>query len=144
MTRLVLLALAFSLTLPAANDLDALESESNLEKRADKALILARQQLDAATKIYRSGDIRTAMAKVEDVVASVDYAVKSLADSGKDPRRSKYYKRAEQRTRELARRMTDFADSADYQDRPLIQRARDHILAVHDHLLDQILLRKKK
>lgn len=144
MTRFVLLLFALSPLLAGGNDLDALNSISNLEKRADKALLLARQQLDDAGRIYNSGQIQAALSKVDDAVASVDYAVKSLADSGKNPQRSKYYKRAEQRTRELARRLNDFADSAGYQDRSRLQKARDHILAVHDRLLDQILLRKKK
>lgn len=144
MTRFVLLLLALSPALAAGNDLDALNSESNLEKRADKALHLARRQLDDAGRLYNSGEIRAALAKVDDVLASVDYAVKSLAESGKNPRRSKYYKRAEQRTRELARRLNDFADSASYQDQPRLQKARDRILAIHDRLLDEILLRKKK
>ena len=139
-----MLLLALSLTLIAADDLDAVRSESNLEKRSEKALIVAGQQLDAGSKAYNAGSIQVALAKIDDVLASVEYAVQSLVESGKDPHRSKYYKRAEQRTRELSRRLTDFCDVASYQDRPRMQKVRDRILAIHDHLLEQILSRKKK
>ena len=62
--------------------------------------------------------------------------------SGKSPRRSKYYKRAELRLRTLSRRLNDFARDAAVDDRPIIEKAAAFVSRVHDDTLEQILEKK--
>jgi hypothetical protein len=143
-TRSALLWLALGLTLAIGQDLDVVKSEPNPEKRSDKALALAQRQMETASKAYSEGQIQTAFDAADGVLASIQLSVKSLEESGKNPHGSKYYKRAELRTRELARRLSDFSDSASYEDRARFQKIRDRVLSIHDGLLDLILVRKKK
>lgn len=144
MIRSAWLLLAFALSLTAFQDLDSVGSEPNLEKRSEKALVVAERQMTAAAGAYNSGDSQTAFREAEAVLKSVEYAVNALAESGKNPHGSKYYKRAEQKTRLLARKLSDFSESVSYEDRPRFLKVRDGIQTIHDRLLEQILSRKKK
>jgi hypothetical protein len=126
-----------------AFDLAAVSSEPNLERRSERALDNATVALMAAREAYVAGDQAKAQAGLDEVRDSVDLAYQSLKDSGKTPRNNKYYKRAELRTRDLARHLEGLRDTFSLLDRPLVDRVRDHVNEVHDMLLQGILSRKR-
>lgn len=145
MTRTALLLLALGVALPAAaGDLDGVKAEPNPEKRSERALDAAERSLEALSTAYNAGETKAAAESEARTLEAVALALESLEASGKNPHASKYYKRAEIRTRSLSRRAADFAESASVDDRPQFLKLRDQVQAVHDKLLDEILLRKKK
>ena len=145
MTRPALVVLMLGLMMPAAaEEFDEVRAESNLEKRSDRALDAAEEAMSGLSSAYNSGDMPAAEARAGRLMRAVELAVASLAESHKNPHGSKYYKRAEIRTRNLARRLTDFAEAAGVDDRAGFLKLRDRVLSIHDKLLDQILTRKKK
>ena len=132
---LLIAALAFDLT--------EVNSEPNLERRSERALDNAMAALTAAHDSYVAGNQAAAQSALDEVRDSVDVAHQSLKDSGKAPRNNKYYKRAELRTRELARHLEGLRETFSLVDRPLVDRVRDHVNEVHDILLQGILGRKR-
>jgi hypothetical protein len=128
----------------AAEEFEDVRAEPNLEKRSERALRAAEQAMSALSTAYSGGDAEASEASAGRMMRAVELAAASLEASGKNPHRSKYYKRAEIGTRSLARRLTDFAEAASIDDRPRFLKLRDRVLAIHDKLLNQILLRKKK
>lgn len=127
-----------------AFDLSTVQSEPNLEKRSERALDNANLALDAARDDYNAGDIDKTQTELEEVRASVDLAYESLSSTGKDPHKdSKFFKRAELRTRELLRRLEGLAPGMSGVDRGTLERVRERISAVHDNLLNGILSKKK-
>lgn len=141
--RTAISILLLSAVAAAGADLSAAMAETNLEKRSAKALDNAEEALLAATAAYRAGDFDKMKASIEEVKESVDLAYKSLQDSGKKPRSSKYYKNAEIRTRELGRRLGDFSFEVGLDERPIVDEVRKHVLNVHDSLLFAIMSKKK-
>jgi hypothetical protein len=127
-----------------AFDLASIKTEPNLEKRSDLALDYAHAALDHARDSYRSGDIANATATLDEVGDSVDLAYNSLVESGKNPRDSRSFKRAELRTRELLRRLEGIRETVSFEDRLPIEKLRDRITEVHDDLLKGIMSKKKK
>ena len=78
------------------------------------------------------------------MLESVDLAAVSLEQSGKNPRRSEWYKKAEISTRDLARRIHDFQDQMSYVDRPLLDKVKVRVQVVHEQLLLGVMEGKKK
>src|SRR5579862_9181697 len=114
------------LVLALAFDLASVKSEPNLEKRSDRAIDNANQALDAARDAYNRGEYDHSQAQLEEVGASVDLAWDSLAQTGKDPRRSpRFFKRAEMRTRELLRRLEGLRDTMSFADREALDKIRE-------------------
>ncbi len=126
-----------------ALDLETARSEHDPEKRSERALDYAEGRLEASRDSYASGDYKKAMAGVNDIREAVDLARTSLEESRKNPRKSKYYKRAELRLRELARHLEEFKRESSIDDRPPIDALITHVNQVHDDLLAGILEKKK-
>ncbi len=126
-----------------AQDLGTAKFEHDPEKRSERALDAADRRLNASRDSYAAGDYKTALAGVNEIRESVDLARQSLADSHKNPRKSKYYKRAELRLRELARHLEEFKQEASIDDRPPIDALIAHVNQIHDELLAGILEKKK-
>ena len=125
-------------------DLGPAKAEPNLEKRSQLALENADAELIAANKAYDAGTWQQVLAALDQVRASVDLALDSLKQSGKNPRRGgKYFKRAEIRTRELVRKLDSFAQKVSGEEQIPVEKLRDHVQRVHDELLDAILGRAK-
>jgi hypothetical protein len=121
-------------------DLTAAKAETNLEKRARKALDNAEEMLKAARKSYRTGDWKQTKAALDEVQESVELAFISLKETGKDPRKKpKHFKRAEIKTRKLMRTLKDFALRMSYDERGQIKSIQDYIQKVHDELLEGIM-----
>lgn len=126
-----------------AADLDAVRSEPDLEKRSDRALDLAEKSLGASRDLYSTGDYKKALAGLEEIRQSVDLARDSLVESHKSARKSKYFKRAELRTRGLSRHLEEFARECAVDDRPPVEALVAHVNQFHDDLLSMILEKKK-
>jgi hypothetical protein len=137
---------AVLLAVPAHADLSTAKAESNLEKRAAKALDNAQEALNTAQKSYNDdGDLRKTEAALKEVAESVQFAYDSLVATRKNPSKSpKHFKRAEIKTRELMRRLDDFRAQMGSEERQVIEETRDSVQRVHDNLLEGIMGGGKK
>lgn len=139
------LALTLAGTAAASTELDAVRAEANLEKRSKLALDNAASALKSAREAYQAGDTATVTAKADEIGESVDLAYNSLTETGKNPRKSpKWFKHAEMETRELTRRLEDFAQQMNYNDRAILDKIRARIEQVHDELLTGLMEGRKK
>jgi hypothetical protein len=141
--------LALALTLAggaaASTELDTVRAEANLEKRSKLALDNAASALRSAREAYQAGDTATVTAKTDEIGESVDLAYNSLTETGKNPRKSpKWFKHAEMETRELTRRLEDFAQQMNYNDRAILDKIRARVEQVHDELLTGLMEGRKK
>ncbi len=136
MHALLMVCLAF--------DLAAIKLEPNLERRSDLALQNASAAMDAARDASAAGDIGKVKSSLEELRDSVDLAYQSLVDSGKSARRNpKFFKRAELKTRELMRRLESLGNAVDSDDRAAVDSVRDGVSKIHDHLIEDIMEKKK-
>ncbi|MCC6861844.1 MAG: hypothetical protein IT158_24950 [Bryobacterales bacterium] len=130
--------LCLILLLPAAAwaDLDRARAESNLEKRAGKALENAEDALNSARQAYDAGDLEKTRRFLDEIAESVDLAFTSLKETGKNPsRNSKHFKRAEVKTRALLKRLEGLSENMGVADRPLVETVSKRVQKVHDDLL---------
>ncbi len=141
--KTVLALFAAAMLARAGADLDMAKAERDPEKRSQRALDVAEQTLKTARDQYSAGEYRKALENVATVQAAVELAQESLNESGKNPRRSKYFKRSELRMRELGRHLDEFAREAAIDDRPPIQKASERTHAIRDEILSGILEKNK-
>jgi hypothetical protein len=127
----------------AAADLSSLKAIPDLEKRSEAALNNADDDIDAARKAYQGGDARKMQESLEDLRGSVTVALAALEEAPKQARKSKYYKRAELKTRALSRRLAALSDEVGVDDRKPVEEARQKVQEAHDHLLEDIMSNKK-
>ena len=125
-------------------DLKRALAEPNLEKRSGLALYNASDALKSARADYDKGDNDQVARDVAEVLESVELAATSLNQSGKNPRRSDWFKKAEIATRDLSRRIQDFQDQMSYVDRPLLDKLKARVQQVHEELLLGVMEGKKK
>ena len=127
-----------------AADLTAVTAEPNLEKRSEKAIGNAGTALDAARAGYQAGDREKFNAGLEELLASVELAKKSLDESGKNARRSpKYFKKAEISLRKLNLRIDNFRIEVSVEDRGGIAKILERSVHIRDELLDAIMGKQK-
>ena len=136
MTVILALCLAFA-------DLAAVKSEPNPEKRSDLAIKNAAQALEDARTAYQAGDIKKTDGDLIEVRDSINLALDSLESSGKQPRKSKYYKKAELRLSQLLRRISGFRDEMSVEDRKPLDDVAARAQEVHDRLLSEIMSKGK-
>ena len=136
---LVLLSAA---RLPA--DLQRALAEPNLEKRSGLAMDNAATALKSARDAYDKGDNDALGKFVVEIQESVELAYKSLVDSGKNPRKSDWFKKAEISTRDLARKLEAFGDQMSYTERPVLDKVKTTVQKVHEDLLLGVMEGKKK
>jgi hypothetical protein len=125
-------------------DLKRALAEPNLEKRSGLALENAMAALKSARAAYDKGDNDEVAKDAAEVLESVELASTSLTQSGKNPRRSAWFKKAEISTRDLSRRIQDFQDQMSYVDRPLLDKVKARVLEVHEELLLGVMEGKKR
>ncbi len=126
-------------------DLDQARAEPNLEKRARLALENASSELEAARSAYEKDNMAAVSAAAAQLQESVDLAFTSLNDTHKDPRKSpKWFKYAEIQTRNLLRKLDTFQHDMSFQDRPMLDKAKDDIQQVHEKLLLGLMEGKPK
>jgi len=70
-----------------SGDLEAVKSETNLERRSERALINAVTAMDLARDAYRAGESDKATTALNEVKDSVELSYEALVDAGKDPRK---------------------------------------------------------
>ncbi|HUB82380.1 MAG TPA: hypothetical protein VMB03_26465 [Bryobacteraceae bacterium] len=143
MRRIVLTILLLSSQWAHA-DLKKAMAEQNLEKRSGLALENAEAALKQARAAYDQGDNNEVAKDAAEVLDSVNLAASSLEQSGKNPRRSIWFKKAEISTRDLSRRIQDFQDEMSYVDRPLLDKLKVRVQEVHDELLMGVMEGRKK
>jgi hypothetical protein len=130
---------------PLAADLAQVRAEPNLEKRSRAALEWAEHSLKAGRHAYASGDMEQTAAHLEDVAQSVDLAEESLKETHKDPIKSpKHFKYAEIKVVDLLRRLDGFSHDMNFDDRPMVEKVKERVQAVHDRLLHGIMMGRKK
>lgn len=132
------------LVLTLAFDLASIKSEPNLEKRSELALTNANTALDSAREAYGKGDLDRTETDLNEVLESVDLAYQSLSDTGKDPRKDRFFKQAELRTRALLRRLEGLGETMSAADRGLVEKVRNEVSEIHDNLLTGIMSKRKK
>ena len=125
-------------------DLKRAMAEQNLEKRSGLALENGAAALKSARAAYDKGDNDEVAKDAAEVLESVNLAAASLSQSGKNPRRSDWFKKAEIATRDLSRRIQDFQDQMSYVDRPLLDKVKARVQEVHEQLLMGVMEGKKK
>ena len=125
-------------------DLKRALAEPNLEKRSGFALANGLTALKSARDAYDKGDNDQVTKDVAEILESVDLASTSLIQSGKNPRRSDWFKKAEISTRDLARKLQDFQDQMSYVDRPVLEKVKALVQQVHEELLLGVMEGKKK
>jgi hypothetical protein len=128
----------------ARADLKRALAEPNLEKRSGLALENAAVALKSARAAYDKGDNDQVAKDAEEIMESVDLASASLTQSGKNPRRSDWFKKAEISTRDLSRRIESFQEQMSYMDRPMLDKVKARVQEVHDELLLGVMEGKKK
>lgn len=125
-------------------DLASVKAEPNAEKRSDLAMQWASDALNASKAAWKQGDTAAFQAKLQEVGAAVELCLSSLHDTGKPPYKLlKWYKKAELSSRELTRKLDDFAQEAAFDERPAIQKVNDRVQTAHEELLLGVLSRKK-
>lgn len=144
MTTRLLLAMALVSALVHAG-LEQAKAEPNLEKRAMLALDNAAAALAKAREAYDKGENPKVEMCAKEIQESVELAETSLHATGRNPRKSpKWFKRAENMTRDLARRLDAFQQSMDLADRPMLDQVKARVQQVHDDLLEGVLEGKEK
>jgi hypothetical protein len=121
-------------------DLDSVRREPNPERRCDLALDNASARMDAAKEALNAGGIEKMQAALGELADSVDLAYDSLAAQPHPS--AKAFKRAEQRTHALLRRLDSFREAVDIDDRAQVDRVRERVSAAHDNLLNGIMKKK--
>ena len=144
-SQAALLVAILSVAIPIRADLDPAKAEPNLEKRAMLALDNASQALAKAREAYTKGDKAQVAALANEIKESVELAETSLRETGKNPRKSpKWFKRAENSTRDLLRRLDAFQHEMDVADRPMLDAVKAKVQQVHEDLLLGVLEGKVK
>lgn len=148
MTRLRSLAPLALMLLSAAclrASLDSAKAEPNLERRSALAMDNAVAALKEARAAYNAGEGQSVAAKVREIEDSVDLAFTSLEKTGKDPRKSpKYFKRAEIECRDLLRSIESLQHDMNFEDREILDKAKERVQQVHDSLLTGLMEGKHK
>ncbi len=124
-------------------DMAAVKAEPDLNHRSELALINADEQIDAARAAYEAGNDAQQQAAIQEVGDSVTLSYESLEKTGNQPRKSKYYKRAELKVSALMRRLSAFRDEVSFDFRPNVDAVLKKLSDIHDDLLSDIMSRKK-
>ena len=148
-SRLTLVVLLSAVVLGADSrvpqDLESIKSEPRLEKRADLALRFASYKVDVVLAAYEEGDADGGVALLAQIREAVELAYDSLMATGKNPRKNpRHFKRAEIRTRELARELEALRRELNYNERPAIDGVHSRITEINMRLLMAIMTKKKK
>jgi hypothetical protein len=140
--RLVLLA---SLTVLIYAEIPGeILAEKAFDKRAELALKEADEEISAAAKSYsEGGDIKAFRSHVGAVSELVEFTLKSLQDSGmRGGKRTKNFKRAELKMRNLLRRLETLEIQVSADDRPPVEQAQKVVSEAREHVLYDIMSKR--
>jgi hypothetical protein len=124
-------------------DLAAAKAEPDLNRRSELALMNADEKIDEARQAYQAGNEAAEQAAIQEVAESVALCYQSLEKAHGEPRKNKYYKRAELKVSALMRRLSGFRDEVSVDFRPNVEAALKRLSDIHDELLSDIMSRKK-
>ena len=124
-------------------DLASVKDEPDLNRRSELALVVADQKIDEARQAYQEGNEPAEQADIKDVAESVALCYQALEKTPGEPRKSKYYKRAELKVSALMRRLSGFRDEVSFDFRPNVEAALKRLSDIHDELLSDIMSKKK-
>lgn len=136
MTPTLLILLAFA-------DMASVKAEPDLNRRSELALMNADEKLDAARQAYQAGNESAQEAAIQEIADSVTLCYDSLGQAHGEPRKSRYYKRAELKVSALMRRLSGFRDEVSFDFRPRVDVVLKKVSDIHDELLADIMSRKK-
>jgi hypothetical protein len=126
-------------------DLKQAMAEHDLGRRSKIALDNAEAALKAARAAYEQGNGDKAAAAIAEIQASVDLALESLNQTGKNPRSSpRWFKQAEIQTRDLLKRLDTFQHDMSFTDHPMLDKVKARVQEVHDSLLLGLMEGKHK
>ena len=124
-------------------DLAAVKAEPDPNKRSELALNNAEEKLEAARQAYQSGDESAETADIQELQDSVSLCYESLEQARGEPRKNRYFKKAELRVSALMRRLTGFRDDVSFDFRPKVDAVLKKVSDIHDDLLSDIMSKKK-
>jgi hypothetical protein len=133
----ILLALAAQ-----AADLSGIKSEPDANKRSGLALDNASIALQSARDAMRDGDNKKLEGALHEITESAELSYASLKQSGEKPHRSKYYKRAELKLRELIRMIKGFGEQLPMDQRETAVAVEGKLQEIHDQILSDALEKK--
>jgi len=146
--RIAAVAAVLTLALAGAGaaraDLTKVRAETRPVQRARMAMDNANDQVDRASKSYKSGGLAAARAALDEVLASVELAKQSLDQTGRNPRNSSDYKNLELKTRALLKKLGNLVDSMSFQEREELKPLLDALQKIHDDTLMAIMEGQKK
>lgn len=123
------------------------ESLDELKARAQNApppdrpglcLQIAERQLRQADKLYKDGDVESAHAAVDDIVAYSEKARDSATIT------KKHLKNVEIGVRKIAERLRDIKRTLSFEDQPAVEHAVQRLEEVRTSLLKQMFSKDKK
>jgi len=122
---------------PGGEGLEAIRKEPDHVRRFEQALDLSEVQAKAARQLVKDAGSRSDLEKLlEDVTGGASLALESLRNTGKKPSKlGRQYKKGELKTREIERMLSDLALALGVEDRPLAEKARDHVSITHEEFL---------
>jgi hypothetical protein len=81
--------------------------------------------------------------ELDRAAGEVEKVLQILVDTGKPPyKNAKHYKKAELKTREILRRIDTLLRDAGIDEREALQSAHDRVQAVHEKLLEGVMMKK--
>jgi hypothetical protein len=136
------------LLLPAAllaQGLDAVRKESNLTRRAQRALEYAEAELAKAQNIVKEfGSKSELQAALDQVAEGSQLALDSLRETGRPPRRlSRDYKRGELKTRDFLKKIEDLEKALSLDDRPIAEAVKKKVFDIHEDFLMGVMGQKR-
>ena len=117
-----------------------MKSEPDFAKRSELALLNADHAMDAARKGFSDGDSPAMQSALAEVSESVEVSFDALQHTHGEPRKNKYYKRAELQLNALSRRLTGLRDEVGFEARPAVEAAMKKVSDVHDEVFTSRLL----
>lgn len=119
-------------------------AEPNPEKRYAKALDLAAAEVTAARKKYENGRLEDFRASLILVEKSVRFADETLRGTGKNPAKSpKHFKRAEQKIRDIMRKLLGLEDAVSVDDRTPVRKTHDALQQIQEDIVMDIVGRRR-
>ena len=123
-----------------AQGLDLIKNEPNLEKRAGRATDHATKLVGQARHAYQQGQLKDAVAALNELAEAVELAEKWLKETGKNASRSpKHFKRAELASRGIVKRLDSFIHDMAIDDSEAAEKARARVRKVQEDLLAAIM-----
>jgi hypothetical protein len=129
----------------AADQLDAVRSEPDPNRRAELAVDQADRDLDATRQAWQSDDWSKAQSALEEMKKAAELAYSSLqqTDKQKQPRNNRHYKTVELKMRNLIRRVDAFRLEVDYEQRDAVNQVETRLQELHDRILDAVMTRRR-